>query len=287
MSIQERQNRPRSLTLLAAQRYLYSHAKKYRNATFALILINVALGLIASGVDNKHLAQSLTVFVFLFWAVDKLVLAAKERNARTEAATIQEMFDCLVLDLPWPSYKGIQQPTEDRLRQLETLSAKEKFTRNLENWYSLSGIPDDPILARLRCQRTNFWWDVDLRRRWRNWINGTFVAFLVLLIVFAGLTGLTVVKLIAILASGFRALAWGLNEHNSQSAAIKRLNAIHSFLSKPGGTPPSIVDVRGVQDALFEHRRSVPPIPDWFYWWHRPRQEKEVGGVVNSYNSRN
>ena len=282
MSIQERQNQPRALGLLAAQRYLYSRAKMFRNVTIAVVLVAAILSLVASVIDNKHFAQSLTVFVLLSWAFDQLVLAAKERAARTEAATIQEAFDCFVLDLSWPSYKGIQPPTEDRIRQLTT-RAKKKHTRSLENWHQLNDIPDDPILARLHCQRTNFWWDVNLRNKWITSIQIIFCVLLALLVLLSVPTGLTVAKLLAILTSNIRVLAWGLNERASQASAIKRLNGIHSFLSKsPERTPPSIADVRGIQDTLFEHRCSAPPIPDRFYWWHRPRQEREAGGGLDS-----
>ena len=282
MSIQERQNSRRSLALLAAQRCLYARAKRMRSAAVIIVIAVAVLGLVASVVNNHQFAQLLPAIVLLSWLFDQRVLTTRERAARTEAATIQEAFDCFVLDLPWPAYKGIQLPTEDRVRQV-AMAATAKHKTLLENWYPPDAIPADPILARLHCQRTNLWWDVDLRRKWIAFVQTVFWGLLVLLVLLSASTGLTVAKFVAILASNIRVIAWGLNERDSQASAIERLVGIHSFVSsfRPE-RPPSTADIRGIQDSVFDHRCSTPPIPDSLYWWYRRRQEKEAGGTLDS-----
>ena len=111
MSIQERQNQPESLAKLAAQRLMYWRAKWVRNIGMVLILIVVAIGIVASGVENQSFSHSVPLIVLLIWFLDQQVLKRKESAFKTEAATIQEDFDCFVLDLPWPAHKGIQRPT--------------------------------------------------------------------------------------------------------------------------------------------------------------------------------
>ncbi len=276
MSIQERQNLSHSLTLLAAQRQLYSRAKRMRNVAITIVLGVATLGLVGSMVDSQQFTQFFPSVVLLSWLFDQRVLATRERDLRTEAATIQEAFDCLVLDLSWPSYRGIQPPTTDRVRQL---AAAAKDVGTLKNWYPPNAIPVDPMLAKLHCQRTNCWWDVSLRRKWRSFLWTVLWGLFVLLIVVSAATGLTVAKVVAILASNIRVMAWGLSERDKQASAIERVADIHSFVSSFGAEqPPSAADVRGVQDAVFDHRRSTPPLPDWFYWWHRETQEREAGG---------
>ena len=61
MTIQERQNQPESLAKLAAQRLLYSRAKRMRNIGMVLILVVVILGLVASLVEK----QGFSYFVLL------------------------------------------------------------------------------------------------------------------------------------------------------------------------------------------------------------------------------
>ena len=57
MSIQERQNRPESLALLAAQRLLYRRAKKMRAIGVVLVALIAVLGLSAASLDgHRHLS---------------------------------------------------------------------------------------------------------------------------------------------------------------------------------------------------------------------------------------
>lgn len=282
MSIQERQNHPQSLALLAAQRHLYSRAKRMRNAAITVVFTVATVGLVASMVDSQQFTQFFLLAVLLCWFFDQRVLAARERGFRTEAATIQEAFDCFVLDLPWPSYRGIDRPTADRVRQLR-IAATARDRGGLENWYPPNVIPGDPMLAKLHCQQTNCWWDVNLRKKWAGFVWTVLCALFVVLVVISVATELTVAKVIAILASNIRVIAWGLNERDNQASAIQRLAGVHSFVSDFGPErPPLASDIRGVQDAVFDHRRLTPPIPDWFYWWHRDAQEKEAGGSSGS-----
>ena len=280
MNIHERQNQRQSLALLAAQRYLYSRAKGIRNVAIVVVLSLAVLGLVAAVVDNQYVAHFLPPLVLLSWFFDQRVFATKEHALRTEAATIQEAFDCIVLDLPWPSYKGLHRPTDDRVRQLAMAATD---AGPLANWYPPDSIPTDPMMARLHCQRTNCWWDVNLRKKWNGLLRTLFWVLLVVLVLLSASTGVTVAQLTAVFASNIRVIAWGYSERDNQNSAIERLTGIHSFTSSFSAEhPPSIVEIRGVQDAVFDHRRSAPPLPDWFYWWHRRVQEEEAGGEVQS-----
>ena len=276
MSIQERQNSHRSLTLLAAQRLLYSRSKKTRNIATAIVITVAILGLIASLVSSQYFGRFLPSFVLLSWLLDQQFLKKKEQTLRTEAATLQEAFDCSVLALPWPQYKCIQPPTEDRIKQLAVAQTQNREL--LRNWYPPDEIPADPVMAKLHCQRMNCWWDVNLRRRYIRFVRAVFLVFTLVLILLSVSTGLTVSKLLAILASNIRLIAWGLNESDTHTAAAERLDGIHFLVSQfPDDLPPAPVDSRHIQDAILEHRRSTPPVPDWFYWWHREGQEQEAG----------
>ena len=110
MSIQEKQNHPESLAKLAAQRLLYQRAKWMRNIGMALILLIAIGGLAASVMENQSFGHFFPLIALAMWFVDQQVLKRKEIAFKTEAATIQEDFDCFVLDLPWPSHKGSSVP---------------------------------------------------------------------------------------------------------------------------------------------------------------------------------
>lgn len=278
MSIQERQNRPEALEKLAAQRLLYRRAKRMRNIRIALILVVVILGLAASVVGNQEFSHLVLLPVLITWFLDQQVLKRKESEFKKEAATIQEDFDCFILELPWPSQKGIQRPTPDRIKQL-TIEAKSKpkGSERLRDWYTPDAIPDDPIFSKIHCQRMSCWWDVNLRRSWLGGLKLSFIISAFLALCLSVLTDITVAKLIAIIVSNIRVFAWGLGETKDQEDTIKRLDGIHRNLSKfCNKNPPSPSDIRSIQDEIFGYRRSNSPVPDWLYWRKRDDQELEA-----------
>ena len=278
MSIQERQNQSDSIARLASQRHLYSCAKKTRNIGMCLILLVAILGVVSSTVDHPVMNQWVPLIVIIAWIVDLFVLKRIETAFKTEAATIQEEFDCFVLDLSWPKHKGIQRITPERLRQL-ALKAKSKPSgcKGLVDWYPPERIPRDPILAKIHCQILNCWWDVNLRRTWRIVLYVSYGILVVLALVLGISTGITVGKSIAIAASFIRVFAWGRAEIVNQEEAGRHVDRIHRYLSSLANQEKiSPSDIRSAQDEIFEHRRSNSPVPDWLYKLRRDDQEKEA-----------
>ena len=283
MSIQDRQNQPESLAKLAAQRLLYRYSKRVRNLN-AIVVVLVGVSALATSIAESQTASyAITVAILASWLLDELVLKERENAFKTEGATIQEDFDCFVLDLPWPVHKGIQRPTPDRVKQLATVAkGTPGASEKLENWYTPDAIPSDPVLAKIHCQRMNCWWDVNLRRRWTTALKMVFWGVVVLALFLAIVTGVTVAKLVVLTASGIRILAWGIGETKAQNAAIKRIERIHGYLSELlSKVPINSFDIRGIQDEIFEHRRSNPPVPDWFYWRGREGQELDAAEPQN------
>ena len=278
MSIQERQNQSISLARLASQRYLYSCAKKTRTIGMVLILLVAILGVVSSTVERPAINQWVPLFVIVAWIVDQLIFKRIESALINEAATIQEEFDCFVLDLSWPKHKGIQRITSDRLKQLD-LKAKSKSRdyNELFDWYTPESIPLDPISAKMHCQKINCWWDVRLRGTWRFVLYAFFGILFLLALILSISTGITVDKLIAIAASFIRVFAWGVAEVVNLEEASRNIDRIHRYLSSLAiqeNVLPS--DIRSVQDEIFEHRRSNSPVPDWFYKLRRNAQEREA-----------
>ena len=277
MSIQERQNRPNSIALLLAGGFLYRRAKRARNLRLSIVIVVGIVGIIASVTVYPFLSQWFSIFILTTWLLDQHFVRVLEEKNRTEAAQIQERFDCEVLGIPWPYHKGIQPPTSDRVRQLSVVERANVDQRDLHDWYSPESIPSDPILAQIFCQRMNCWWDVNLRRKWRACVTVILLLFGGLLVLLAVATNMTVAKLVAIIAAVIRVLAWGLGELQDQADAIRRVEGIHTFLSQFSlNNRPVSAEVRNVQDAILDHRCSNRPVPDWFYRWHRRNQQREA-----------
>ncbi len=278
MSIQDRQNRPESLAKLAAQRLLYRRAKWARNLGFFLVILVGILAISDLVVENITFSYIVTFVAMVTWFLCQTVLKNWENFVKKEAATIQEEFDCFVLDLPWPEHKGIKHPTPDRINQLaSTARNAPKVSAKLMDWYTPDAIPNDLALAKVYCQRMNCWWDVNLRRKWKTGLIVVSWCFVMLTVLVSAVTGLTVVELIALVASNLRVLAWGINEFREQSTTIEHIDGIHRYLSSFSGEKPiSPSEIRHVQDEIFEHRCSNPPVPDWFYWREQDGQELEA-----------
>ena len=278
MSIQERQNQPESLAKLAAQRLMYRRAKNMRNVGIVLILIVALMGLAASIIEDTRVGHYFPLFALILWFIDQEVLKRKEGAYKTEAAAIQEDFDCYVLDLPWPRFKNIQQPKPDRVKQLSiTASDNANVADDLNNWYPPDFLIEDPVLCKVKCQRLNCWWDVSLRKKWIRFLTVLSWTFAVSVLILCVITGITVGKLIAIIATNIRVVAWIRGEIKDQAAAIERIERIHSIISGcTAERPPSPWDIRSIQDEIFDHRRSNPPVPDWFYSRYRDLQEQEA-----------
>ena len=86
-------------------------------------------------------------------------------------------------------------------------------------------------------------------------------------------------ELVLFISAALRALAWLTVEFREQSDAKKRAGRLHQYLSHEGqDRQMSMCDVRLVQDAIFEHRRLCPMVPDWFYRRRRgPHHQLEHG----------
>ena len=280
MSITERQNCRRSLNRLIAQRYLYRRAKGVENWRLASVAIAVSILALDFAIGAPWFSQLATVIVVLSWSAEQTLLVGWSARMKEEAATVQEDFDCFVLQIPWATHRGIERPTEDRIRELSARAAGiTEVTAGLTDWYGRDGIPVEPIQAKVHCQRTNCRWDERLRKEWTRSVSAVLILALTSILVLAAFTGASVMELVLLVATALRAIAWLAVEFREQSAAKKRTCRLHRYLSGEGRDGHmSMCDVRLAQDAIFEHRRSCPTVPDWFYRFRRGAHEKlELG----------
>lgn len=275
MNVRERQNSPWALDRLVAQRLLYRQVKSLENWRLASLTLVAALllsGLIAD--EGPFLQVATTVVVFL-WFLDQVVLIRCTGRMKEEAAAIQEDFDCFVLDLPWPEHCGIERPTEDRVRELARKGMKiPAVGERLEDWYG-DDIPVDALAARLHCQRFNCWWDGRLRREWICLMGSAVLLLGGVSIAMAALFGVKVLQVVLAVAAGLRLIAWLFMEYRDQEGARRRMEKLHGYLSRADAQagPMTSCEVRLVQAKIFEHRRTCPTVPEWFYRLRRDAHE--------------
>ena len=282
-TISTRQNLPRNIQRLAAQRRLYSCAKGL--STLQLVL--AGLTSIAGGIALGPWEEALPLIAFAGIVVSLVNIGWLERwqhRIRRTAADIQEEFDCNVLDLPWNDILAPRRPAVEDINE-EARKATPASDSALENWYPT--IVDSVAVhqARVICQRINCQWDSRLRRRY-GWILWTVFALIILVAIFLGVgMGMdmqTFVLAVAVPLSP--TLLWGMREAQRQyeaAAAIDQLGGAADTLWTDIVENDLIDDSaasrsRELQNAILFHRRANAVVYDWFYRLHRERDERGV-----------
>ena len=273
-SIIQTENTELQLKRLAAQRKLYSRAKRMLSSQ---IIVTVVLVVVWSLVVLAFPSLKVYAAVWGLFALvlDFAVFAPLQSSLKAKAAGIQEFFDCDVLVLPWQEIKAGPPPDTETVTEWSRLKTGEDYdSLKLRNWYSVEAGEAPLPIGRLMCQRANCWWDAKLRRRYAVWVvvatAGTFG--------FTALVGLLGrVSLEHFLLSGvvpfLPVFVIGIRQFTDQRQAATRLDDLkkHSerlwreALSGAVAADELTRRSRTLQDELFEQRRRNPLIPDWVY----------------------
>lgn len=284
MGINEKQNSEWNLKRLAAQRQLYSEAKKVMIIQFILSgIFTVALAIMGNLIEEKYLIYTVFAAIIIIF-IDELFLSKKIDEIKQDAATIQEEFDCDVLQIPCNNIKyGNSSMVETIQEKSKKYISKHKNYDALLNWYP--GIDDtENRYYKLICQTTNCWWNQTLRKKYSEFLiivlSGVFLALLLIAII----KGITVTVFIMSVFSPILpafVLVYKINQDNSK--AISNLNHMKGKLDeiilsiKSGNhyTDEQLTkDSRCLQDMIYDNRSSSPLIPDKLYFKHRNRYEE-------------
>ena len=290
-SISHVQNDRSSIDRLAAQRQIYSGAKRMRLAQLLL-----SYGLVAAGSAVATLVTFLTQSSGTgpTWIVGAcgiaallggLALRCAVTNRVNTAATIQEMFDCDVLGLPWNRHlAGEQVDAEVIARKAADFRRRGGDVSALQNWYS--GCFDDvPLpIARVICQRQNVTWDRRLREAYIGGVTLGGVIVLGLLVVLGLVRGISLNGfLVGMVLPAAPVLMFMLQEvidNRRQIRAQEREQGVigeaWSQVTTGGSAQRSLDDdARRIQDCILLRRKSAPLIFDALYWSRRDAQEYE------------
>jgi hypothetical protein len=301
-TIYQKQNTTQNLKLLAAQRQLYSNAKDLQT-TSILISIFVAIILPILSVRFPLSASYIALAGIVLTLTETLYSSRLRKCIQEKAANIQQIFDCSVLQFDWESLDcgnhiepEIINDASDKYKRKYKRKYSDYF-KKLRNWYlvsveQLTNFEQLPVYeARILCQRSNVGWDIQLRRRYCQWI---FIIF-VFLAIFAVLIGLierfTIEKfLVVVIFPLLPASVIGLSQYLDNNEAATKLD----FLKKDAETlfqqvKSGIYTVQdlekesySLQRKIYDHRRSSPLIPNWFYSIFRNEDDEKMNKTLNS-----
>jgi hypothetical protein len=277
-SIPQLQNEPRQVDLLLAQRRLYSKAKVFFALRTTLALVLAVVGPIISGIAPR--LGPYVGAVALTCLVINLIFEGFESKSKANAATIQELFDTSLFELPWNQFATGKRPDEETIAMALNGTSKDDF-KDLRDWYAIEVGKVDLKLATLLCQRINVWWDSDLRRLYVRLLL-ILLGTLVLVALFLGLLGdFTVSKLLVGFIFPLLPLAEVLIaqiKQNCEAANVtselkENLDAEIEKWMRREQIQDSSATARIIQDQIWRHRSKCPMIFDWVHRLYKPRHE--------------
>jgi hypothetical protein len=228
----------------------------------------------------------LTFFSVTVALTDALFLSRMQTRLRRRGATIQQMFDCGLFDLPWRQSRcGPPVDSEDILAEAKPRLRKPKVRSRLVDWYP-AAVKALPLhLARLVCQRASFSWDLRQRDRVRGALTLLLSLLVVAIFLIALLRGDTVEQMIlTVYVPLAPAVLWIIREVFAQRDAIqsdeKGLVFVESLWDQ--ALAKGVIEedlLQGsilAQNALFDARSRSPMVFNWVYRLLRSRHQDQM-----------
>lgn len=282
------QNSDRQLEQLAAQRELYSSAKKYYlTESIGSILVPLFFTVISVFITNISLYAAL--YGICFYLFDSIILEPLIAEKKSTAAKIQELFDCEVLELEKPVFRTVSDVSfEEILTNYDSHIDKIATDEKLRDWYPKDLGELHISIARLICQRINYGWDSKLRNTYSFLLKVAAVGIAILIIIGITLGRLPGEQLPLILAGIlplFRFCLKLYKDNKSSSEKLVKLNTYFKVLWERiirGEVQEKELNEssRLIQNEIFDNRIKNPLIPDFFYDLSRKKDEPLMSSIA-------
>lgn len=223
-------------------------------------------------------------------AISSLLLAPYAKRRSIEAASVQELFDRHVFDLPASAKAQRVEP-----ERLHDLSRKFKGSdANLQDWYPVAPALERPFDV-LLCQRSNLFYDIRLRARWSYFLLVLVCLWVVVGFAVGVILGVSVGQfLIRWLAPSLPAFVFAVEAVRAQWETVAEretyLARVNDALEGRSETPTAAYGrrlqriVEEVQDGIFETRCQASRVPNWFYTAFRRRDNDAMYAAAAKYN---
>lgn len=280
-NIPEQQNSKLQIERLAAQRFVYSIAKRVQVLQLILaipftIVLSI-LGLFFPLIIPWQAIYGVSIVLL------ESILETYQKKLREQAAKIQESFDCDVLDLQWNGLEvGAKPDAELIIENYRSFLQSGGNIEKLVNWYP-SIVGNLPIhLARLICQRTNLRWDYQLRKWFGKRALILSVAVIALLFVISLWNKLSLETFIlSALTPALPVFSWGFREYQKQNEVAEEQERLKSqveeywtdLLKSRISVHQAEIKSRALQNEIYDLRRDSPLIFDTVYEFFRIHYE--------------
>ena len=291
-NIVDRENLPKNIERLAAQNELYFRAKRLFFWQLILTIVVTVL-LTISGFALSYFDYKIDWFRGFYGVAvtlaDLFLINKFINKFRQKAASIQEAFDCEVLDLECNKILVSEEPISEEVKKYSDkyLRRVESFDE-LKNWYAETIRNVDGAAAKIICQRSNFSYDYAIRNNFLHWVVGISLTILGLLILISVVRDFSIRSFLLTVALPFMpVLSLSVKLFNDHNSSIKNLESLKTNLKtiwsevSRGTATNSERTIRQIQDKIYLNRRSNPLIPEKIYHYLRPQLEEQMYYCVN------
>ncbi len=286
-----KENEQTFIDRLAAQRHLYSKAKKLSNILFVVcVLLPVVLAIAKVLYPTCVSLPKIIVVYSVVATLLRIWLKDLSTNLKVSAARIQQLFDCDLFGLEWnKALCGSKPKPEDVLKATRGASYEK-----LDNWYEtiVSQLP--PTVGVLVCMRTNVVYDQTLRKAY-SIVCYVLTAIAIIVVAALGMwknAGIWDAFLYGIVPL-MPLITWVIDLHNQHSANYKALCNLEplieaGFVYAKEHQSVNKSALQEIQNFIYVHRKSSYLVPDWFYKINRDKNEAAAyygaNKVCEAYN---
>jgi hypothetical protein len=273
--LRKRQNDKNNIKRLAAQRRIYSKAKKINYLIFGLVvLIPIVVSVLTTIPSLVFLQNPNVTLLFhaytVFMVFLQYFLTTHIEKMKKHAAYIQLESDMKVFDLKWNDRLLGPKVDNTELVVKEFDKFPKKDLSDLNNWYDLSGLEKKKREEVIRiCQRQNLQWNSTLYKRINIGFNiliwGNFGIFVFIIPFFRlNMAINSAVNFIPL-------ITWILDVNKNYQKNKNILDELKKLISNKGYS--NILAV--IIEAKFtEYRQNDSLIPDWLYSLFRRKDNK-------------
>lgn len=275
--LRKRQNDKNNIKRLAAQRRIYSKAKKINYLIFGLVvLIPIVVSVLTTIPSLVFLQNPNVTLLFhaytVFMVFLQYFLTTHIEKMKKHAAYIQLESDMKVFDLKWNDRLLGPKVDNTELVVKEFDKFPKKDLSDLNNWYDLSGLEKKKREEVIRiCQRQNLQWNSTLYKRINIGFNiliwGSFGIFVFIIPFFR----LNMAQMINSAVNFIPLITWILDVNKNYQKNKNILDELKKLISNKGYS--NILAV--IIEAKFtEYRQNDSLIPDWLYSLFRRKDNK-------------
>lgn len=283
--IPEKQNGEQGQRLLKARQRIYARATRLQVFEFVSIVLVPSIGAVVGLFvpDARAFVAAMSLFLL---TVDIVLIDRWMRRKLKLAAQLSEAFDCFVLDMHWNEMVVGRRPQEEDI--IEAALAYPTSTKAIEavrDWYPVV-VGRAPLhIARLACQRTNLWYDAQLRGKYTFLLLGIPMLAVVVCIVFGAAFRLNFDSIVlTLIAPATPVVVWSLRERNrqrdaadAQTATIATADTLFEKIKLQGCSEAECSrQSREFQDAIFARRAGNPLIFPLIYKLYRKTTEAQM-----------